>query len=119
MTRKQAAEYLQPIADSATLNNFADALHLAIEALRGDERRCEKLCYFSSPVGECKKPENVGCPLEVPVPVVKGKWEHMGDDWIDLWKCSACGEEWTFSYDPTSPDTRVNYCPNCGAKMGV
>ena len=51
------------------------------------------------------------------VPVVQGRWEHMDDDLFDLWRCTACGEEWTFSYDPTDADTKVNYCPECGARM--
>lgn len=51
------------------------------------------------------------------VPVVHGRWEHLEDGWFDLWKCSACGDEWTFEYDPTDSETKVNYCPNCGARM--
>ncbi len=50
-------------------------------------------------------------------PVVHGRWEDIGSDWFDLWRCSACGTEWSFPYDPTSDDTRVNYCPDCGARM--
>lgn len=52
-------------------------------------------------------------------PVRHGRWEHLDDDWFDLWKCTACGEEWTFSYDPTNKDTVVNYCPDCGATMDL
>ena len=51
------------------------------------------------------------------VPVVHGRWEHLEQGWIDLWRCSACGDEWTFEYDPTDSETKVNYCPNCGARM--
>ena len=51
------------------------------------------------------------------VPVVHGRWEHLEAEWFDLWRCSACGDEWTFGYDPTDSETKVNYCPNCGAKM--
>ncbi len=47
----------------------------------------------------------------------RGEWEHLDNDWFDLWRCTACGDEWTFEYDPTSTDTRVNFCPNCGADM--
>lgn len=50
-------------------------------------------------------------------PVKRGAWEHLDNDWFDLWRCTVCGEEWTFEYDPTDADTKVNYCPNCGAKM--
>ena len=51
------------------------------------------------------------------VPVVHGRWEHIDAYLLDMWRCTACGEEWTFSYDPTDADTKVNYCPECGARM--
>ena len=56
-------------------------------------------------------------PVADVVPVVRGQWEHLDDGLFDLWRCTSCGDEWTFEYDPTSPDTKVNYCPNCGARM--
>jgi hypothetical protein len=37
MTRKEAIEYLRPIADSATLNNYQQALRLALDALEDVE----------------------------------------------------------------------------------
>lgn len=46
-----------------------------------------------------------------------GRWEHLDDDLVDLWKCTACGEEWAFGYDPTSAETTVPFCPECGARM--
>lgn len=49
--------------------------------------------------------------------VKRGRWEDIGNDWFDLWRCSACGAEWSFPYDPTSTETRVNFCPDCGARM--
>lgn len=48
---------------------------------------------------------------------VHGEWECPCFDISDYWRCSACGEEWFFEYDPTDAETKVNYCPNCGAKM--
>lgn len=52
------------------------------------------------------------------VPVVHGRWEVQSDGYSDdYWKCSACGEEWFFIEDPTTEYARVNFCPNCGAKM--
>lgn len=51
------------------------------------------------------------------VEVKHGRWEDIGNDWFDLWRCSACGAEWSFPYDPTSAETRVNFCPDCGARM--
>lgn len=50
-------------------------------------------------------------------PVVHGRWEHDGGDFSDIWKCTACGEDWFFEYDPTDADTPVKYCPDCGARM--
>ena len=51
------------------------------------------------------------------VEVVHGEWECPCFDISDYWRCSACGEEWFFEYDPTEAETKVNYCPRCGAKM--
>jgi hypothetical protein len=47
----------------------------------------------------------------------KGRWELQEYCWSEAWRCSVCGEEWCFEYDPTEPAEKVNYCPNCGAKM--
>lgn len=52
-------------------------------------------------------------------PVKHGRWEHTDDDWFDVWRCTACGEEWVFGYDPTEVETKINYCPVCGAKMDL
>ena len=49
--------------------------------------------------------------------VVHGRWEHLEVGWFGLWRCSACGDEWTFGYDPTADDLKVKYRPNCGARM--
>lgn len=51
------------------------------------------------------------------VEVVHGEWEHDSVGFDDFWRCSACREDWFFDYDPETESTRVNYCPNCGAKM--
>ena len=37
MTRKEAAAYLRPIAESATLSNYQQALRLAIDAIEDVE----------------------------------------------------------------------------------
>lgn len=50
-------------------------------------------------------------------PVVHGRWKFDGSDFADIWKCTACGDDWYFEYDPRDDETRVNYCPNCGARM--
>lgn len=51
------------------------------------------------------------------VEVKHGRWEFDGSDFADIWKCTACGVDWFFEYDPRSAETRVNYCPECGARM--
>ena len=38
ITNKEAIEYLRPVAESATLTNYQQALRLAIEALENFER---------------------------------------------------------------------------------
>ena len=50
-------------------------------------------------------------------PVVRGRWEFDGSDFADIWKCTVCGDEWFFEYDPRDAETLVKYCPNCGARM--
>ena len=59
----------------------------------------------------------VDAPSADVVPVVRGHWEFDGSDWSDIWKCSACGDEWFFEYDPRDAETLVKFCPNCGARM--
>ena len=41
-------------------------------------------------------------------PVVKAKWF---DDFSSDWVCTNCMQP--------SPSKRYNYCPNCGAEMGM
>lgn len=54
------------------------------------------------------------------VEVRHGRWERRN---MGLWDedyayaCSACGEVWTL-IDGTPEDNNMNYCPNCGARMG-
>lgn len=43
MTREEAIWYLQPIADSASLPRYAEALNMAISALKEQEER-SKIC---------------------------------------------------------------------------
>ena len=50
-------------------------------------------------------------------PVVHGRWKFNGSDFADIWKCTACGDDWFFEYDPRDNETCINYCPNCGARM--
>lgn len=55
--------------------------------------------------------EIVESPAADVVEVKRGRWEHEGGDWSDIWMCTACGESWFFEYNPTA------FCPNCGADM--
>lgn len=42
-----------------------------------------------------------------------GRWENYGH-------CSCCGWGWSdLVYDRTVQMSRMNYCPNCGAKMDL
>lgn len=43
MTRQEAIEYLQPIAMSAILENYRDALFMAIDALRFQDEAVKKM----------------------------------------------------------------------------
>ena len=46
------------------------------------------------------------------------RWERSDDGYgsEDLWRCSACKEEF-FLIAGTPRDNGYYYCPNCGAKM--
>lgn len=47
------------------------------------------------------------------VPIVHGHWIVEGSGYCgDYAECSECGEIIEFS-----PRQKMNYCPNCGAKM--
>ena len=49
----------------------------------------------------------------------RGEWKEtdMGWDGDTAWVCSVCGEPWTL-IDGTPKENNMNFCPNCGAKMG-
>ena len=48
-----------------------------------------------------------------------GKWiEKEGYDGDVYYDCSVCGNSWT-TIDGTPWDNGMNYCPKCGARMGV
>ena len=45
----------------------------------------------------------------------QGKWEFVKMNYgHDQCKCSVCGRKWW-----TPKGERLNYCPNCGAKMDL
>lgn len=47
-------------------------------------------------------------------PVRHGEWIDVEDDYGSYLRCSICGDEFT-SWEADC--ARMNYCPNCGAKM--
>ena len=49
----------------------------------------------------------------------QGEWKTVGGyDGDEYYKCSNCGELWFLSAG-TPKDNNMNFCPNCGAQMGV
>ena len=83
--------------------------------------KCKKICYFSNPLGECIKADYVHCPLEVPMPVVHGRWEAHTDEYeicATEFTCSVCKESFCSSELTDSEFLKMmKYCSNCGAKM--
>ena len=59
-----------------------------------------------------------GAALSMPiidaVPVVHGRWAHLGGD---EWCCTNCGDVITTEGSWEKPTDK--YCPNCGAKMDL
>lgn len=49
------------------------------------------------------------------VQVVHARWRQEDED---AWACTACGNMWTF-LDGGPAENEANYCPKCGAKMGL
>lgn len=96
MTRKEAADYLRPIMENASLPNYQAALALAVEALE---------------LAQAEKDRRL---------VVHGRWiswEEAGNSIPspDRYECSVChdaAQRLCNGIDLLSP-----YCPNCGAKM--
>lgn len=52
-------------------------------------------------------------------PVVHGRWVKMTGmmppEYVGHYECSEC--MWHGSHKDHRPETELNYCPNCGAKM--
>ena len=54
-------------------------------------------------------------------PMRHGRWDK--DSIAFYWRCSECGaivksNLWDVFLDPFSSHRDLNYCPNCGARMG-
>ena len=57
-------------------------------------------------------------------PVRHGRWLHteepLGWKDVDCMECSACHDSWIIEEDYCFDDMPLwNYCPSCGAKMGL
>ena len=74
-------------------------------------------CITDCDHGESYRPARSKLKIADVAPVVHVRWEHDSVGFDDFWRCSACREDWFFEYDPEAENTRVNYCPNCGARM--
>lgn len=81
------------------------------------EETCKKCVRYGMGETLCADCVVKAAPAADVSPVKHGRWKHFELGYFDLWRCTACGEDWTFEYDPTDADTKVNYCPDCGAKM--
>lgn len=52
-------------------------------------------------------------------PVVHAKWiDHTEDALAGYWECSNCIEPWVLM-EGTPEENKMNYCPQCGAKMDL
>lgn len=78
------------------------------------EKYCEKICRCNK--NYCGK---TSCAIwtaksEDVAPVVHGKWKYK-EKWGQLVTncCSICGQSLTTVYG----EGKMNFCPNCGAKM--
>lgn len=88
----------------------ANEAEKSLFALRKGYRKTEEKCA----VGECIL-ELRDIPTVDAVEVVHGQWEKASEK-MPIYRCSICKERNLFKngYNAFS-----NYCPNCGAKMGL
>lgn len=87
MTREEAIWYLQPIADSASLERYKEALGMAIAALREQEERSKGCMYCDIAKA------NAGV-------INKALW--MKESETHKW--TLCGK-------------RLEFCPMCGRRL--
>lgn len=78
------------------------------------EAACKGFCHpgVRCPDVECR--EQTKFIREIPaadvVPVVHGEWNRLD---CDTFNCNKCGS----TFIVLQGSTKMNYCPNCGAKM--
>ena len=73
----------------------------------------ETLYYNADETCSAVVPDFEAIPAADVAPVVHGMWVYAKTYYdIDECNCSLCGQLMT-----TAIDKRMNYCPNCGAKM--
>ena len=80
-----------------------------------EQARLEAKRYFKNMSEVQEDLDMIFCmlPAEDVSPVRHGRWEHSRTYYeLDECNCSLCGQLMT-----TAIDKRMNYCPNCGAKM--
>lgn len=87
----------------------ADAL---IERLKYSFRPDERVSIET--VTGCFLDETGCAPTIDTEPVKHGHWKCVGSDFGWHYECSECGCTDRYPFDG-----RHNYCPNCGAKMGL
>ena len=93
MTREEAIWYLQPIADSASLPRYAEALNMAIAALREQEERKATLIQQYIKVPE--KPQWISVEERLPEPYKNVLvWR---DNYLDDSGC--VGIDFTFTFN--------------------
>ena len=87
------------------------------EYINRERARFEAERYFKN-MGEIQEDlDMLFCmlPAENVSPVRHGRWVYAKTYYdIDECNCSLCGQLMT-----TAIDKRMNYCPNCGAKMDL
>lgn len=88
--------------------------HLSIETVNiGEWEDDNPLNYHNCDLAECDKWFYKEPPS---VPVKHGKWV---DRCVRDWHCSECGKKVPRQvyFDGYCYDDKLNYCPNCGARM--
>lgn len=109
MQLEEAIQYLQPIADSASLPRYADALNTAISAMEELEFTRNFIHDQGLVFALLNKWDERKDHIADDGNKVHGRLQRVYEDslgWVDI--CSCC---------KSIVDDPKNYCPNCGEKM--